>query len=116
MATLGGVFGVLALVVAVLGVFGVLTFQVVQRTNEFGVRMALGASRGAMMRLVLRDVAGMVVVGVSIGAGFALMSTGVVRNILFGMTPTDPGVFGVAAATLASAAVVAGGRRIVPRG
>ena len=56
MATLGGLFGVLALVVAGLGMFGVLAFQVARRTNELGVRMALGASRGSMMRLVLRDV------------------------------------------------------------
>ena len=54
MATLGGLFGLLALIVAGLGVFGVLAFQVARRTNELGVRMALGASRWSMMRLVLR--------------------------------------------------------------
>jgi predicted permease len=108
MATLGGFFGVLALIVAALGMFGVLAFQVARRTNELGVRMALGASRRTMMGLVLRDVAVMVVAGVSIGAGVALMLTGLARKIVFGLTPTDPGVFVVAASVLALAAVLAG--------
>jgi putative ABC transport system permease protein len=107
MATLGGFFAMLALLVAVLGMFGVLAFQVARRTNEFGVRMALGASRGTMMGLVLRDVAVMVVAGVSIGAAAGLMLTGLTRKILFGMTPTDPSVFVVAASVLTLAAVLA---------
>jgi ABC-type antimicrobial peptide transport system permease subunit len=108
MAALGGLFGVLALFVAALGMFGVLAFQVARRTNELGVRMALGASRGAMMALVLREVVAMVVVGVSIGAGGALVFTGVAGTILFGLTPNDPRVFAIAAAVLAVAAVLAG--------
>jgi predicted permease len=108
MATLGGLFGVLALVVAALGMFGVLAFQVARRTNELGVRMALGASRRTMMGLVLREVVVMVVAGVSIGAGGALVVTGLARKILFGLTPTDPGVFVVAASVLALAAGLAG--------
>jgi ABC-type antimicrobial peptide transport system permease subunit len=108
MATLGGLFGVLALLVAALGMFGVLAFQVARRTNELGVRMALGASRRAMTALVLREVVAMVVAGVSIGAGGALVFTGVAGTILFGLTPNDPGVFAVAAAVLAVAAVLAG--------
>ena len=108
MAALGGVFGVLALVVAALGVFGVLAFQVARRTNELGVRMALGASRGAMIGLVLREVTGMVLAGVAIGAGGALAVTGLVRNMLFGLTPTEPRAFLVAALVLASVALAAG--------
>jgi predicted permease len=108
MATLGGLFGVLALLVAALGMFGVLAFQVARRTNELGVRMALGASRRTMMGLVLRDVAVMVVAGVAIGAGVALMLTDLAGKILFGLTPTDPSVFVVAASVLAVAAVLAG--------
>jgi predicted permease len=108
MATLGGLFGVLALLVAALGMFGVLAFQVARRTNEFGVRMALGASRRTMMGLVLRDVFVMVAAGVSIGAGGARVMTGLARTILFGLTPTDPSVFVVAASVLAVAAVLAG--------
>jgi predicted permease len=108
MATLGGVFGVLAIIVAALGVFGVLAFQVARRTNELGVRMALGASRGAMIALVLREVAGIVLAGVAIGAAGALAVTGLVRNILFGLTPTDPLVFMVAGLVLACVALAAG--------
>jgi predicted permease len=108
MATLGGFFGVLALLIAALGMFGVLAYQVTRRTNELGVRMALGASRWAMTRLVLREVAWMVAAGVVIGAGVALMVTGLARTILFGLTPTDPSVFVVAASVLAAAAVLAG--------
>jgi ABC-type antimicrobial peptide transport system permease subunit len=108
MATLGGFFGLLALLIAALGVFGVLAFQVARRTNELGVRMALGASRWSIRGLVLRDVAVMVGAGVSIGAGCARVLTGLARQILFGMTPADPGVFVTAASILAGAAILAG--------
>jgi predicted permease len=108
MAAFGGFFGVLALLVAALGMFGVLAFHVARRTNELGVRMALGASRDALMGLVLREVIVMVAAGVSIGAGIALMLTSLTRNMLFGLTPTDPIVFVVAAAVLTAAAVFAG--------
>jgi ABC-type antimicrobial peptide transport system permease subunit len=108
MAMLGGFFGVLALLVAGLGMFGILAFRVARRTNELGVRLALGASPGSMMRLVLRDVIGMFVPGVVIGAGVALMLTGLARRILFGVTPGEPGVFVVAASVLACAAILAG--------
>ena len=108
MGTLGGFSGVLALLVAALGMFGVLAFQVARRTNEIGVRMALGASPRTMMGLVLREVVVMVVAGLSIGAGSALVVTGLARTILFGLTPTDPRVFIIAASVLAVTAVLAG--------
>jgi ABC-type antimicrobial peptide transport system permease subunit len=104
---LGGLFGVLALVIAALGIFGVLAFQVTRRTNELGVRMALGANRWSMVRLVLRDVAWMVGAGVVTGGAAALTLTGFTRAMLFGLTPTDPAVFVVAAAVLAATALVA---------
>jgi ABC-type antimicrobial peptide transport system permease subunit len=107
MATLGGAFGLLALIVASLGVFGVLAFQVTRRTNELGVRMALGATRGAMMRLVLSQVAWMVVPGLVIGISVALLLTRVARNVLFDLSPTEPRVFLIAALMLASAATLA---------
>ena len=108
LATLGGLFGALALVVAAVGMFGVLAFQVTRRTNEFGVRMALGATPRRITGLVVRDVALMLVLGVAIGSAAALTLTGFARRILFGLTPTDPGVFAVAALVLASVGMLAG--------
>jgi len=108
MATLGGLFGFLALVVAALGVFGVLAFQVARRTNELGVRIALGASRQAMTRFVLRDVGRLLALGVAFGTAGAFMAAGVTRSMLFGLSPTDPAVFVIAASVLACAALVAG--------
>jgi predicted permease len=108
MATLGGAFGLLALIVAGLGVFGVLAFQVARRTNELGVRAALGATPWAMTWLVLRQVAWVGLPGIAIGTGGALLVTGLARNILFDLTPTEPRLFLVAALVLAMAAALAG--------
>lgn len=108
MATLGGFFGVVALVVAAIGLFGLLAFQVSRRTNELGVRMALGATRRAIIGLVLRDVAGMVVAGVLIGTTVALTLSGLARSMLYGLTPTDPAAFITAGFVLALTALVAG--------
>ena len=108
MAIIGGLVGALALVLAGVGLFGVLAFQVTRRTNELGVRTVLGATHWSMMRLVLRDVVAIVVPGIVIGGGAALMLTGLARSLLFGLTPTEPGVFALAAAILTAAALLAG--------
>jgi predicted permease len=108
MATLGGFFGVLALLVACLGIFGVLAFQVSRRVNEIGVRMALGSSRGAIVTLVLREVVVMLGAGCVVGGAGAMMLTGLTSKMLFGVGPTDPSVFLTAAGVLAVAAVIAG--------
>ena len=107
MAATSGLFGGLALLVTVVGVFGVLALQVERRTNEIGVRMALGADRWAMSWLVIRDVAVMTLAGVSIGAGAAVMVTGLGRQLLFGLTPTDPRALLVSALVLGAAALLA---------
>jgi predicted permease len=107
LATLGGLFGALAVIVAALGVFGVLAFQVARRTNELGIRVALGASRRTIIGLVLRDVLVMIVAAVIIGVAAAFALTGLARNLLFGFTPNDPRVFAIAAAVLTSAALLA---------
>jgi predicted permease len=107
LALLGGLFGALALVIAGIGLFALLAFQVARRTNELGVRRALGASAASMVGLVVRDVVWMLVPGVAIGAGLALAVTGLARGLLFGLTPTDPRAFAIAAAVLAGAALLA---------
>jgi predicted permease len=107
MAALGAFFGFLALIVACLGVFGVMAYQVSRRTNEIGLRMALGASRGGIVSLVLREVAGLLLAGCLIGGAAALTLTGLTRKMLFGVTPTEPAVFATAAVVLAIAALAA---------
>jgi putative ABC transport system permease protein len=108
MAAISGSVGALALILAGVGIFGVLAFQVTRRTNELGVRMVLGATRWSMMRLVLADVMAIVVPGVVIGGAAALTLTGLARGFLFGLTPTEPGVFALAASILSAAALLAG--------
>ena len=88
--------------------FGAIAFQVSRRINELGVRMALGASRGRIVALVLREVAAMLLAGSAIGGAAALALTGLARKMLFGITPTEPAVFALPAAVLAVAALAAG--------
>jgi predicted permease len=108
MATLGGFFGLLGLLVACLGIFGAMAFQVSRRLNEIGLRMALGASRGGIVAMVLGDVAVMLGAGSAVGGVGAFALTGLARKMLFGVTATDPGVFATAAIVLGVAAIAAG--------
>jgi predicted permease len=107
LAALGGVFGVLAVVIAGIGMFSLLAFQVAGRTNELGVRMALGATRWSMVALVLNNLAWMLVPGIALGAGGALLLTGLAGGILYGLSPTDPTVYAIAASVLGLAATAA---------
>jgi putative ABC transport system permease protein len=83
-------FGAAALLLAVLGIYGVLAYVVAQRTQEFGVRMALGASRQDVWRLVLRQASVLVLSGVALGAAASWGLTRLMSSMLFGVTPTDP--------------------------
>ena len=88
-----GVLGIVALVLAVSGLFGVIAYSVSQRTREIGIRMALGAQRRDVQRLVLLQ--GMKLAGLGLGLGLigALAATQLLRNLLFGISPTDPATF-----------------------
>jgi len=107
MAALGGMFGALALLVAGVGIFGVLAFQVARRTHELGVRMALGATRTNLMQCVLRDVLWMLGLGLPLGALGAFGATGLAGTLVFGMTAHEPRVFIVAALIMSAGALVA---------
>ena len=102
-----GLFSGVALLLAVLGVYGVLAFAVTQRTPEFGVRMALGASRRSIADLVLRQGAGLVAIGVTSGLVAFLALSSVVGKLLYGVAPTDPLSLTVAPLVLAIAAIAA---------
>jgi predicted permease len=108
MAALGSFFGVLALIVAGLGIFGVMALQVSRRVSEIGLRMALGAQPREIVALVLREVAVLVIAGCVIGGAAALTLTGLTRSMLFGITPTEPAAFALSAVALAGAAFAAG--------
>ncbi|MFN0179142.1 MAG: ADOP family duplicated permease [Gemmatimonadales bacterium] len=85
-----GLFGVLAALLAAVGLYGVLSYAVARRTNELGVRLALGASPGELRRLVVGDSMRLVITGVVFGLGLMLMSLGLVRQLVFGISPRDP--------------------------
>ena len=87
---MAGFFSLFALLLACLGLYGIMSQAVLRRTREIGVRMALGARRRDVIVLVLRESMALVVIGVVIGLGAALMTTRFISNFLYGMTHTDP--------------------------
>lgn len=107
MATLAGAFGLLALSLVCVGLYGLLAYSVAQRTKEIGIRMALGAQAGLVVRLVLRDGARLIAIGVALGLPAAWVASRWTKSMLFGVTPTDPGAIGTALAVLTAAALVA---------
>lgn len=102
-----GLFAAVALALAVMGIYGVLSFAVQQRTGEIGIRMALGAERGSVLGLVLRDAAGLAVVGLGLGVVAALALTRVLRSMLFEVGTTDPVTYVAMAGVLAAAVLAA---------
>ena len=107
MAILAGAFGVLAAMLATLGLYGVIAYMVARRRNEIGVRVALGADRGRVVRLVLREAALLLAVGLAIGTGLALWAGRAAGSLLFGLKPYDPPTLSVAILLLASVALLA---------
>ena len=100
-------FSVLALILSAMGIYGVLAFSVEQRTHEIGVRMALGARRGDVLRMVVREGALLAVIGVAIGVVGAIAITRLAKSILFGVTATDPLAFTATAVLLSIVAAIA---------
>ena len=100
-------FGLLALVLATVGVYGVVSYSVAQRTREIGVRMALGARRGAIVGLVVRQGMKLAWIGVGLGLIMSVSTMGVVSSVLYGVAPRDPIVLGVVIGLLTVVVAVA---------
>jgi predicted permease len=108
MATLSGFFGVLALVLASIGLYGLLSYGVASRRSEIGIRMALGASARNVLTLILREAVLLVLIGVAIGVPIVLYLSRFARSLLFELSPTDPMTIGLAGAVLLVVALLAG--------
>jgi predicted permease len=106
-ATLSGFFGFLALLLAAVGLYGVISYAVTRRTREIGIRMALGAPRSVVLRLVVRDAALLILAGAAIGIPSALAATRLVKSFLFGIDAQDPVTILGGTAVLAAAAALA---------
>jgi len=106
-ALLFGLFAVAALVMAAIGVYGVAAYAIAQRTKEIGIRIALGAARRDVSRLVVSQTLGPTMIGVAIGVAGAAIATRLVASMVYGVTPLDPMTFGVAVFVLISVALTA---------
>jgi predicted permease len=102
-----GVFASVALLLAAVGIYGVMAYSVSQRTHEIGIRMALGARTADVVRLVLRQGMTLAVVGVGVGVGASLALTKLIKAMLFRVSPSDPATFAVVALSLAAVALLA---------
>ncbi|HYL76897.1 MAG TPA: FtsX-like permease family protein, partial [Bryobacteraceae bacterium] len=107
LAALSVSFGVLALLLSLIGLYGVMSFVVTRRTREIGIRLALGATGGSAIRLVLRDAVIMIAAGMAIALPCVAALGKLIQSQLFGVTATDPGTVAAAAAILAAGGLAA---------
>jgi ABC-type antimicrobial peptide transport system permease subunit len=106
-ATLTMLFGALGLILAAVGLYGVMAYTVEQRTSEIGVRMALGADRGSVVRMVLRGAFSQIAIGLGLGIPLAIAAGRLMTRQLFGVAPWDPRMLTIATLLLCAAALLA---------
>jgi ABC-type antimicrobial peptide transport system permease subunit len=106
-ASLTSGFGLLALVLACIGIYGIMAYTVSRRTNEIGIRMALGAQSGRVLRMIFREASWLAVIGVVLGLGIALAMGRLIASMLYGLKPYDPLTLGSAALLLVLIALAA---------
>jgi hypothetical protein len=107
LAMLALFFGVVALLLAGVGLYGVLDYSVLQRRREIGIRIAIGAQPGGIVRLVTTQIFAMVAVGALAGVGFGMMSVRYIESLLYEVKATDPGALGLTAVIILTAALLA---------
>jgi ABC-type antimicrobial peptide transport system permease subunit len=108
LATLSGFFGALAVLLSAIGLYGVMSYTVARRRNEIGIRMALGAERGSILWMVLREVLLLVGGGMAIGYAVSAAGTRWLASMLYGLSPVDPATLSVAGLILLLVAALAG--------
>jgi ABC-type antimicrobial peptide transport system permease subunit len=101
------IFAGVALVIAAIGIYGVMSYSVTARTQEIGVRMAVGAERSDVMRLVLGQVTRLAAIGLSLGIGLLLLASKALAQLLYGVRPSDPLTIAAVTALLGTVALVA---------
>jgi predicted permease len=107
MATLSGFFGALAALIATIGLYGVMSYTVARRRNEFGIRLALGADRRDIVRMVMREAGALLIAGVTVGTLLAIAGARTASTLFFGLQPGDPVTLALAAVGLGAVALVA---------
>ncbi|MHB8753676.1 MAG: ADOP family duplicated permease [Candidatus Acidiferrales bacterium] len=107
-AMLSTFFGALALLLAAIGLYGLMSYNVTRRTRELGIRLALGAQRGSVLRMILRETLALVLVGIVVGVPCALAATRLIAHMLFGVTPYDPVTLSAVAGALLAVGALAG--------
>jgi predicted permease len=108
MATLSSFFGILAILIAAIGLYGVMSYLVARRTNEIGVRIALGANQSQILWMILRQSAGLLAVGLAAGAILTIAAGQTVKSLLFGLQPNDAGTLAIAIVLLTIVTQAAG--------
>jgi ABC-type antimicrobial peptide transport system permease subunit len=107
MASLSGFFGALAMLIATIGLYGLMSYTVMRRQVEIGIRMALGADPGAVIRMVLRESGVLLLSGIAVGVLLAIVVSRSAASLLYGLEPWDPASFVLAAAALSAISMVA---------
>ena len=102
-----GMFGAIALILAAIGIFGVISYSVSRRAHELGIRMALGAQPGSVLRMILRETLTLTLVGIAVGAPCAVATARLITHLLFHVTPYDAVTLALAPLMLVAVAVVA---------
>ena len=106
-AVLVSSFGILALIIAAVGIAGVLAFSVSARVSEIGIRMSLGADSGRVQWMILREGGVLLAIGLVLGVAGALFAARIIRGLLFGVTPYDPATFIIVTVTMAGIGLAA---------